>query len=320
MRNPNIERLIFIKNLLSIRPHSQDEIIDKWLDKTDVEIVNKTVVRDVDALRDLGYKIMDTSEVRRRYYKLIDVLYENEILERYAKHLIISKLPNSANVEYVHTTPPQKGIDLLPLLLNSIDKYYEVEFVYHPFDKDPSTKRVYPLILKEYQGKWHMHGFDKTISKYRTYGIDRIRDLKQLERFSLDELSNLEEEIDLFKRRLGAAMPLKDYFKDGDVKSEIIRLRISSFYLDYLKSKPVHPSQVITNNRKKMEKFTTGEQLGYTLVNYYLVPNLDLIKFIVSGLGDVVLEEPESLKVYLDKNFNGLIEEICFKNNQNDNL
>jgi predicted DNA-binding transcriptional regulator YafY len=311
MRNPNIERLLFIKNLLSIRPHSKDEIIEKWNIRTDVVIVNKTVDRDVEALRDLGYKIKDSFEERRRYYQLVDILYENEILERYAKHLIISKLPHSNNVEYVHTTPPMKGIDQLPLLLESIDKYHEVEFIYHPFDKGPSSKRVYPLILKEYQGKWHMHGYDTVLCKYRTYGIDRIRELKQLETFSIDNLPTLEDELDLFKRRLGAARPLKDYFKGGNVRAEIIRLRISSFYLDYLKSKPVHPSQEITNDNVKLEKFTTGEELDYVLVNYYLVPNFDLVKFIVSGLGDIIIEEPKELKDYFKTNFKGLISKIA---------
>jgi hypothetical protein len=50
--------------------------------------------------------------------------------------------------------------------------------------------------------------------------------------------------------------------------------------------------------------------MTYTLVTYLLVPNYDLIKVIVAGLGDVVLEGPEKLKDYIRNKFGRLMSNV----------
>ncbi len=50
--------------------------------------------------------------------------------------------------------------------------------------------------------------------------------------------------------------------------------------------------------------------MTYTLVTYILVPNYDLIKVIVAGLGDIILEGPESLKDYIRNKFGGLMSKV----------
>ncbi len=309
MKNPNIELLLFIKHLIGLRARTKEEIADLWSERNDAEINVRTINRNVEFLKELGYEIQSGYDNRKRTYRLVDD-YENEIVERIENHLRISKMPGLANPDNVASPPVQQGIEMLPLLLESINNRNAVAFTYHPFDKDPSPRKVCPVILKEYQGKWHLHGFNLETNKYRTYGIDRIKELKQKGKYNWDSLPELEKEIDLFKSRLGASMPVYEYFKGREVKREIIKLRVSSFYLSYLKSKPLHQSQKITDDVIKAEKFTSGELLDYTLVNFYLVPNYDLIKFVVSQLGDVLIEEPKSLKEYVGNTFNGLIAKI----------
>lgn len=311
MKNPNIELLLFIKHLIALRARTKEEIANLWSERNESEINVRTINRNVEFLRELGYEIQNGYDNRKRTYRLVDD-YENEIVERIENHLRISEMPGLANPDNVASPPIQQGVAWLPLLLKSINNRNEVTFTYHPFDKDPSHKKVCPVILKEYQGKWHLYGvyLENNKYKYRTYGVDRIRELKQQDIYNWDSLPDLEKEIDLFKSRLGASMPLYDYFKEREIKPEIIRLRVSSFYLSYLKSKPLHQSQEITNNVIKAEKFTTNELLDYTLVNFYLVLNYDLIKFVVSQLGDVLIEEPKSLKEYVRNTFNGLIPKV----------
>ena len=308
MRNPNVELLIFLKNRLALRAHTKEELVELWQDRNDLEIHSKTIDRNVEFLGRLGYEIISGYENRKRTYRLIDD-YENEVLEKIENHLRISEMPELANSEIVTSGPAQRGVEWLPLLLESINDSQAIEFQHHPFTSAPSLKKVCPLILKEYQGKWHLHGYDLKREKYRTYGIDRIRELKQLDKYDWNLLPDLEKEIDLIKSRLGAARPLKGYFKKGDIKPEIIQLRVSSFYLNYLQSKPIHSSQeIIEGDVIRLKKLNTGKEMDYTLVKYYLVPNYDLIKFIVSQLGDVIIEKPNTFKKYIGKNFDPLIE------------
>lgn len=310
MRNPNVELLIFLKNRLALRTHTKEELVEFWQDRNDLEIHSKTIDRNVEFLSRLGYEIISGYEDRKRTYRIIDD-YEHEVIEKIENHLRISEMPELANSEIVTSAPAQRGVELLPILLEGINNNHTIEFWHHPYTSKPSFKKVCPLILKEYQGKWHLHGYDLKSKEYRTYGIDRIRELKQKDKYDWNLLQDLEKEINLFKSRLGAAMPLKGYFKKEGVKPEIIQLRVSDFYLNYLKSKPIHTSQEIVDDDKLLlKKLGTGEEMDYTLVNYYLVPNYDLIKFIVSQLGDVIIQKPKRLKLYVKENFYSLINSI----------
>jgi len=310
MKNPNIELLLFIKNLIALRARTKEEIADLWSERNDSEINLRTINRNVEFLRELGYEIQSGYDNRKRTYRLVDD-YENEIVKRIENHLRILEMPGLANLDNVASPPIQQGVAWLPLLLESINNRHWVTFTYQPFDKDPLPKKVCPVILKEYQGKWHLHGFDLETNKPRTYGIDRIKELKQQDKYDWDSLPNLEKEIDFFKGRLGASMPLKEYFENDIVKRELIQLRVSAFYLNYLRSKHMHQSQkIIKNDTVSRKKINTDIEMEYTLVNYYLVPNYDLIKFVVSQLGDVIIEEPKSLKEYIKKNFSALISQI----------
>ena len=222
----------------------------------------------------------------------------------------LSKLPKSKNEDGFMTTPLLKGIELLPSLFEAVDNFYKIQFDYHAFTSELTKREVCPLILKEYQGKWHLHSYDFTINKFRTFGIDRIDNLNQLDKFLPEEVERAEEEIELFKRRLGAAKPMDEYFKDGIVKPQLIKFWVSSFYLNYLKSKKLHYSQKITNETKELVNFARREKMTYTLVTYVLVPNYDLIKVILAGLGDILLDQPNSLKIYIKNKFDGLVHNI----------
>ena len=52
---------------------------------------------------------------------------------------------------------------------------------------------------------------------------------------------------------------------------------------------------------EKIQAKTQNEIKDYTMVYFTLIPNLDLIKLIVSGVGDIKLIEPKALKQYIQK-------------------
>jgi len=302
---PNIRRLVLIKDLLSVRPRFSSEILKHIEDKGGVIESARTIARDIKILRELGYEIENPT--KKRGYLLINTDYKEDLLERYNDYINLSKLPNAKNEDSLISTPILKGIELLPLLFEAVDDFYKIQFEYHAFTSEQTLREVYPLVLKEYQGKWHLHSYDLKINEFRTFGIDRMENLELMDKFLPEKVVGADQEIELFKRRLGASKPMDEYFKNGIVKPQLIKLWVSSFYLNYLKTKKLHFSQTITNETKELVNFARKEKMNYTMVTYVLVPNYDLIKIIVGGLGDIVLDHPASLKDYIAKKFNGLV-------------
>lgn len=311
---PNIQRLVLIKNLLSNKPSSSSEILE-FLEQKGLAVESpRTVARDINILRNLGYEI--ESPTKNRGYLLLNSDYKEDLLERYHDFMVLSKLPKSNNEDGLITTPLLKGIELLPSLFEAVDDFYKIQFDHKGYTSEtkeqskPKTWEVYPLVLKEYQGKWHLHSYALEINEFRTFGIDRMDNLTHLEKFNPDQIKGADKEIELFKRRIGAAKPMDNYFKDGQVKPQLIKFWVSSFYLNYLKAKKLHYSQTITSETKELVNFATKKKMIYTMVTFVLVPNYDLIKVIVSGLGDIILDQPESLKDYIKKKFNRLVPNI----------
>jgi hypothetical protein len=85
-----------------------------------------------------------------------------------------------------------------------------------------------------------------------------------------------------------------------DLTPHKIELAISDKYLDYCKTKPLHHTQKITGIRID----------GFTVVEYILIPNIDLFKLIISELGDIKLIGSEKVKKYMKKEYNQLMKQI----------
>ncbi|NER10022.1 Predicted DNA-binding transcriptional regulator YafY, contains an HTH and WYL domains [Muriicola jejuensis] len=319
---PNIERLVLIKNLLSVRPRSSAELLSHIEEKGGLIESARTIARDIKVLRDLGYEIENPTKIRG--YLLVNTGYKEDLLERYNDYLKLSKLPETKNEDGLITTPQLRGVEMLPNLFKAVDDFYEIEFDHKGYTSKTKktseflTWRVFPLLLKEYQSKWHLHTYVPSLTEnnFRTFGIDRMSNLKLLAKFDPNRVPNADEEIELFKKRLGSAKPLDDYnYQDLKGQPQFIKIWVSSFYLNYLKAKKLHFTQNITNETKVLLNFAEKKEMTYTLVTYLLVPNYDLIKVIVAGLGDIILEQPESLKVYISNKFNGLISKIIIDKN-----
>src|SRR5210317_609229 len=108
---PNIQRLVLIKNLLSIMPRSSSEIL-KHLEQHGGAIESpRTIARDINVLRDLGYEIENPT--KSRGYLLVNSDYKEDLLERYNDYIILSKLPKTKNEDGLISTPLLKGIEML---------------------------------------------------------------------------------------------------------------------------------------------------------------------------------------------------------------
>ena len=88
------------------------------------------------------------------------------------------RLP-AALAPYVQLEPRQPlGLEHLCPLLAAVQARQVVEFTYCKFWEDqPSHRRVGPLLLKEYRGRWYLLAVNPDNQTLRCFGLDRITDL-----------------------------------------------------------------------------------------------------------------------------------------------
>lgn len=301
---PHITRLNLIIDALNIMRLKKGDLIDKLKD-SGFNISTKTLERDFDEIRNLGY---DLTYFRSQGYSIENsVTHEIDILNKVKDQMSSSNLHQFITDENAIQSPPSLSINILPIILKSISKRTSISFIYEKYDSNDKSKRtVAPLVLKEYYGQWHLLAFEYASNMCKVFGCDRIKSLKEKEQFDGEIIDENKKEIAEFKAKLGASMPLsewtdsKPYFPNLSI--EIITLKVSKKYLPYLKSNPVHYSQRISNEKEN----------GFTKVYFKLIPNIDLIKFIISQLGEIKIIEPVNLKKFISIRYKNLITDITY--------
>ena len=171
--------------------------------------------------------------------------------------------------------PENLGGHFLPVLIEGIRKKKVLELYYQPFyEEKPYFIRVHPYLLKEYRFRWYLIGMNEIKKELRTYGLDRIWDIKET---NLPYIQKNFKTRDYFKNTVGIISPKGD---PPRVKIEV--LKPQAFYLI---TQPLHPSQTIEAEDDRFIKF-----------NYRVHPTYEF-KVLLLGLGcDVKVLEPAGLQ------------------------
>jgi len=301
---PNLSRLNLIIDILKRNRLTKAKLKD-ILENFDVYVSEKTLQRDFNIIKDLGYDLRPNSSYELSIEN--DITHEIDVLNKVKDQMNSSGLHQFITDENTLQRPPSISSGILPIILKSITNRISISFVYQKINSnDKSTRHVAPLVLKEYNGQWHLLAFelDSVDSMAKVFGCDRIGSLSSQEQFEINLTDNNSQKIIDFKNTLGASMPLsewehsKPYFETQS--TETIILEVNEGYLPYLKNNPVHYSQHILN-----------EQEGdFTKVYFKLIPNLELIKFILAQQGDIKIIEPVNLKKFVSEHYKNLISDI----------
>lgn len=126
------------------------------------------------------------------------------------------------------------GAEHIHGIIHAIQNLYIIQFTHQKHWDDFSTQReVYPIAVKESQQRWYLIAFDKKDSKIKTFGLDRIFNLKITDTKFKPIQYNVEKE---FKNAFG----IETYSK-----VEKIVLEFSNQQGNYIKTFPLHESQRI---------------------------------------------------------------------------
>ena len=298
-RQGTIKRYTLIIEKLKSNQFPSFDTIKNYLFEHGFEISNRTIQRDIEQIRyEFGIEIL-YNRFKNGYY----INYEDSInIESFFKFL---EIVNTAELLTESLTESKdalkyflfenqgslKGLNHLKVLLQAIKEKKIISFYYNSFVTEQIKKyTLEPYLMKEYQDRWYIIGKPEKTNKFRTFGIDRIEELKLENKIFLpDKNINAAE---LFENIIGL-----NYSKD---KIEKVVLSFTNLQGKYIKTLPLHKSQKILIDND--EEFR---------IELNIIPNYELIQRIMS-YGDTVkiinpkwlmLEIKERLKKTLE-NYN----------------
>ncbi len=152
-----------------------------------------------------------------------------------------------------------------------------LRITYHPFDFEaPYTHPISPYLLKEYNRRWFLVGYNHHRGRIEKLALDRIQ---QLETSGLSfHISPDFDEQAYFRDLIGLTFP------EGGIVEEI-RFRVLPQQAPYLVTKPLHASQEV------LEKKETG-----WVFRLRLIPNYELESMLLSFGERVEVLAPVSLR------------------------
>jgi predicted DNA-binding transcriptional regulator YafY len=192
-----------------------------------------------------------------------------------------------------------RGMEYFDTLIDSIKNKKPISFIYYSYDKK-SFKAIiiHPYLLKESNKRWYLIGYSEDHKEIRYFGIDRIYDPLIINKEYIEQ--NDSDLRDLFANKIGLSSIKKTDLK----KPQEVVLWFSKTMANYIKSMPIHKSQVINEYKGN----------GDILVTLNLVPTFELNSLIFSYGKHVELIKPQWLRKEIEKEF----EQISIRYKRND--
>ena len=166
------------------------------------------------------------------------------------------------------------GQQYLTTIVDAMRENVILSMTYQSFDRSkPSTFDVEPYCVKLFEQRWYMLGMS---DKLRIYALDRIKALEPTERKFK------------FPKKFDASKFFEDYYGiiigDKNFDVEPIALKVDSWQSKYLRTLPLHHSQVEVERNEE-----------YSIFEYRLCPSFDFRQKILSMGGAVEVLAPANL-------------------------
>jgi len=151
---------------------------------------------------------------------------------------------NDSGVIQFERSEHYSGSEYLEGLYRSTRESVEVQFEYRKFGADkPAKVRLRPLLLKEYKGRWYVIGVEVSSDKVKTYSLDRMSHMKELD--APFASTNSFDANSFFHHAMGITVTNEPPMK--------VRLRISDQLAPYIMSQPIHQTQRVVSEDNGLE-------------------------------------------------------------------
>lgn len=260
--------------------------IKMFLEAHDFAVSSRTLERDFERIRvdygleitynktNEGYFINEEESVKvNSFFKFLEIVTVADIFSE--------SLKNSKRIlEYVDFDDSHffKGKEHLKLLLIAISQNCRIAFEHESYTKNTvTTYQISPLLLKEFENRWYIIGVPGDINDIRTFGLDRITNL-ELKGKSRVNKAQYAERLAKFNNIIGL-----HYEDNTPVK---VRLLVNSVHIKYMRSLPLHHSQIIHSENEN----------GAYFVDFCLVPNYEFKTQLLKMGPEAVVVYPDVLK------------------------
>lgn len=228
-------------------------------------------------LIDAAQQLLERFENHPKYDRLAEALLKFQEEEQKQKNDNINILFYDHNDEY-------KGIQLLKPIYHAINNKTVLTITYKGFrDKEVSTYTFHPHVLKEYNNRWFVFGFNdtKNINNWSIPLDDRLINFKNNNNINYIE-PNTDWQL-FFNSMVGVIKPL-------NATKERVVLQFFNGREEYFKTKPFHPGYDLFFEEHKKDQ-----------VWFNTIINRELIQQILSYGQDVQVLEPEILRIQVAK-------------------
>lgn len=249
-----------------------------------------------EGLRTYKYSDTDFSIAQRPLQKYEQYLIEaaQQLLSRFENHPKYNKLSEAlikfqdeeeqendeSRILFYDHNEEYKGINHLKPLYLAIKKKQVLKIVYKGFkDKESSVFEFHPHILKQYNRRWFVFGYNKTVERWQ-HSIPLDERLISFE--TLKDENYLDSDIDwgtFFRTMVGVV-------RNGETVKVV--LQFHNGRENYFKTKPFQPDY---------EEFFEEEKQDQ--VWFETIINKELVQQLLSYGKDVEVIEPESLKMQM---------------------
>ena len=173
------------------------------------------------------------------------------------------------------------GQQHLTTIVDAMRESVTLSMTYHSFHRsEPSTFEVEPFCVKLFEQRWYMLGKSERYDDLRIYALDRIKALVPTKRkFKLP-------------KKFDAAKFFEDYYGiiigDEDFDVEPVALKVDSWQSKYLRTLPLHHSQVEVERNEE-----------YSIFEYRLCPSFDFRQKILSMGATTEVLAPYDLVLFM---------------------
>lgn len=183
------------------------------------------------------------------------------------KYGIVSDGQTYVEYEHVEST----GEEMMADICNCIIKQQPIKITYIPYGKPEKEWIIHPYLLKEYNNRWFLFGYNETEKKISNVPLDRI--CADYEHVPNAYIPNTFRDFSTFFKDV-VGVTVKDY------EPSLITLKASEARYPYIESKPIHRSQQLVDASKGL--FTIK-----------VIPNKELDSLILSFGGDLEVVSPD---------------------------
>ncbi|MBV6484346.1 MAG: hypothetical protein KFKLKKLM_00843 [Flavobacteriales bacterium] len=273
---------LIIEKLKTNQYPSLNEIID-YLNNIGLKTSKRTTERDLDAIRnDFGIEISynrlndgyfidyDNSLNIESFFRFLEIVNTAELLSE-----SLSESKEALSYISFDIGGGLKGIEYLKPLLQAIKEHRKIAFKHFNFHTELNKSySMKPYLLKEYQNRWYIVGVVEGINELRTFGIDRLEDLKlKTDTFIPDKKIN---PLAKFEQIVGLVY--------SDAEQQRIVLSFTPNQGHYIKTLPIHKSQqILVDDATEFR------------IELKLIPNFELTQKILMNADAVKVVEPKWL-------------------------